>query len=90
MAPAPLALDEKLAELARALEKELVMGWSYLPSLGWRGRMYGGMFWVLNQDDDSGWRGGCWRHINRRGHLFETDLEYISLSLQDGGRNETH
>ena len=54
MAPAPLALDEKLAELARALEKELVMGWSYLPSLGWRGRMYGGMFWVLNQDDDSG------------------------------------
>ena len=27
---------------------------------------------------------------DRGGHLFETDLEYISLSLQDGGRNETH
>ena len=48
--------------------------------------------WVLKQDDENGWRGGCWRHINRgsrRPPVWDRSWIYIALLARQGQKWDT-
>ena len=62
----------------------------------WDGPPTGGgswaIVWVLKQDDENGWRGGCWRHINRgsrRPPVWDRSWIYIALLARQGQKWDT-